>query len=103
VISLRMLGHRPSLYVGAFVALCLAAGLVGASLAAIQAIFRAQTPGGPIVVVEGESFSRDPVDLGGIDNVLVIGATVSTFVAMLAVAGVHRPARPGFRRVRLAG
>lgn len=81
-----MLGHRPSLYVGAFVALCLATGLVGVTLAALQAIFQAQTPGGPVVVVKGESLSRDPVDLGGIDNVLVISATVSTFVGILVVA-----------------
>lgn len=87
LISLRMLGHRPSLYVGAFVSLCLATGLVGITLAALQAVFDAQTPGGPVVVVNGESLSRDPVDLGGIDNVLVISATVSTFIGVLVVAG----------------
>ncbi|ONI88791.1 hypothetical protein ALI22I_17565 [Saccharothrix sp. ALI-22-I] len=81
-----MLVHRPALYVGAFVALSLATGLVGVTLAALQAIFDAQTPGGPVVVVNGGSFSRDPVDLGGIDNVLVISATVSTFVGILVVA-----------------
>jgi putative ABC transport system permease protein len=87
VIVLRSIRYRVELYLGAFIALCLATALAGLTLIALDATGDAPAGGGPTLTVNGHAIARDAVDLGGLRTVLALAGIVSTFVGVLVVAG----------------